>query len=87
MFNSGTYQNQLEKLVRDRDSNVLVVHGDEDEFTSISKYRQWSGELGSQTTVFVIAGGTHFWRGSAGDEMQRVVIGWLSAITYSQYSK
>lgn len=87
MFNSGTYQSQLEKLVQDGDSNVLVIYGDEDEFTSISKYRRWSGELATGVEKFEIAGGTHFWRGRAGDEMQQAVIGWLTAITYSQFSK
>ena len=90
MFNSSTYQSQLEMLVQDDNSNVLVIYGDEDEFTSISKYRRWSGELESKATdveKFEIAGGTHFWRGRAGDEMQQSVIGWLTAITYSQFSK
>lgn len=90
MFSSGTYQSQLEKLVQDDNSNVLVIYGDEDEFTSISKYRRWSGELESRARdveKFEIAGGTHFWRGQAGDEMQQSVIGWLTAITYSQFSK
>ncbi len=79
MFSSGTYQGQLEKLVLERESNVLAIYGDEDEFTSISKYRAWSEKLGRGMTVVEIAGGTHFWHGRAGNEMQQTVIAWLSA--------
>lgn len=78
MFNGGTYQSQLEKLVAERESNVLVIYGNEDEFTSISKYRAWSEKLERGATIVEIANGTHFWRGKAGDEMQQTVIGWLS---------
>jgi alpha/beta superfamily hydrolase len=79
MFNSGTYQSQLEKLVLKSESNVLVIYGDEDEFTSMSKYKAWSEKLGRGVNVVEIAGGTHFWHGRAGDEMQQRVIEWLSA--------
>ena len=75
MFNSSSYQKKLDALVRDENSNVLVIYGDHDEFTSVSKYRQWTEELGVR--VVEIAGGTHFWQGR-GKELKHSVIGWLS---------
>ncbi|KAK2463445.1 hypothetical protein APHAL10511_004531 [Amanita phalloides] len=82
MFHGSAYQNKLEMLVRDERSDVLVIHGDADEFTSKNKYGEWSGQLGGGRVV-EIAGGTHFWLGSAGEEMQQFVLA-LSSFLYFQ---
>ena len=44
-FHGGTYQRKLEGLVRDPLSRVLIVHGDEDEFTGAASYQTWASAL------------------------------------------
>lgn len=81
MFHSNSYTTKLVELVHDENSNVLVIFGDEDEFTSVSKYRIWGEQLQGDTNgrleLVEITGGTHFWRGEAGEQLESVVQGWL----------
>ncbi|KAF8339543.1 Alpha/Beta hydrolase protein [Cantharellus anzutake] len=44
-FHSGTYANALKQLLGDPGSDVLVIHGDADQFTKYSKYEAWVEEL------------------------------------------
>ncbi|KAF8638299.1 hypothetical protein AX17_002319 [Amanita inopinata Kibby_2008] len=83
LFKSDVYQTRLEQLVRDEDCRVLVLYGDQDEFTSVSKYKRWTDELrgmgkGGGLEIVEMRGGTHFWRGGVGVAMSKVVADWLS---------
>jgi len=68
-FRSGHYATSLNKLLHDPLSNVLVVYGDEDEFTGESSYDFWADTLTRETqgegkgklAVEKIEGATHFW--------------------------
>lgn len=76
MFSGNSYQKKLEELVQNPDSNVLVIYGDQDEFTSISNYKSWSEQLSKEGRVKVVEveGGTHFWRGRAGETLKKSVV-------------
>lgn len=77
MFNSKTYQRKLEDLIQDDGSNLLVIYGDQDEFTSIVNYERWSQQLdkagGQGLRIVGVRGGTHFWHGRAGETMKQCV--------------
>ncbi|KAF9058292.1 Alpha/Beta hydrolase protein, partial [Rhodocollybia butyracea] len=45
LFNSSRYTAKLHDLIRTPNSNLLVVYGDQDEFTSANKYENWKMEL------------------------------------------
>ncbi|KAJ3996522.1 Alpha/Beta hydrolase protein [Lentinula boryana] len=45
LFHSPTYTSKLRDLLRSERSNVLVVYGDRDEFTSVERYERWGKEL------------------------------------------
>ncbi|KJA19450.1 hypothetical protein HYPSUDRAFT_143778 [Hypholoma sublateritium FD-334 SS-4] len=78
MFNSSSYNSALRNLVQHPDSNVLVIFGDQDEFTSIAKYRTWASELGgSNLEIREIPNASHFWHGRSGRELQGIVSRWL----------
>ncbi len=78
MFNSSSYNATLHQLVQHPDSNVLVIFGDQDEFTSIEKYRTWASELGgSNLEIREIPQASHFWRGRSGPELEAIVSKWL----------
>lgn len=81
LFSSSTYQNALLALVRNPESNVLVVHGDEDDFTGIAKYNSWTAELTTEAKgklkVEVIPGARHFWGGEAMVRLADVLKSWL----------
>lgn len=50
---------------RTRDYRVLAVHGDQDQFTAVSKLRRWATELGQESNSFrcvEFPGADHFWR-------------------------
>ena len=57
---------------------MLVVFGDQDEFTSISSYRTWAAELETHSgtsdrlKTVEVGSATHFWRGQAGERLQHV---------------
>lgn len=78
MFNSSSYNSALRNLVEHPESNVLVIFGDQDEFTSIAKYRVWASELGgSNLEIREISNASHFWHGRSGRELQGIVSRWL----------
>ena len=63
---------------------MLILYGDQDEFTSIVQYRAWKEELENETRgdaghlkLVEFAGGSHFWRGRTGKELGRVIEEWL----------
>ncbi|KAJ7494629.1 Alpha/Beta hydrolase protein [Mycena galericulata] len=75
------YEETLKELLRNPAANVLVVFGDEDEFTSVASYRTWRGALegtaAGKLQCAEVRGGTHFWRDSDGDELVAIVSQWL----------
>ncbi|KAF4597357.1 hypothetical protein EYR40_007809 [Pleurotus pulmonarius] len=85
LFNSGTYASKLKELVDNPASNVLIIFGDQDEFTGVSNYDEWAKSLSSETRtgalkVVKVEGGSHFWRGRANNTMQNEIDHWLDAI-------
>ncbi|KII89869.1 hypothetical protein PLICRDRAFT_91014 [Plicaturopsis crispa FD-325 SS-3] len=87
LFKSSAYTAALKTLLRDKSSNVLVVYGDRDEFTSVQSYDAWAEELekaaqpGGETagslSIVKVPDGSHFWGGECGSQMQRAVSAWL----------
>ncbi|KAF8150634.1 Alpha/Beta hydrolase protein [Crassisporium funariophilum] len=77
LFNSASYTTALVDLVRNDDSNVLVVYGSRDEFTSQSKYKAWASGLLGNVEIVEVEGGSHFWRGNSGRELEAIIKGWL----------
>ncbi|KAF8071755.1 Alpha/Beta hydrolase protein [Lyophyllum atratum] len=82
LFNTSTYSAKLKELIRNVDSNVLIVYGDQDEFTVVSKYKDWRENLeeesgGGRLRVVEIPGGSHFWRGRSGQQLNEQIRGWL----------
>lgn len=81
-FHSSTYITALRDLIRNPHSNVLIVHGDCDEFTGDSTYKTWVDELkneaiGDPPSVVRVEGATHFWPGSSVRKLARVVQDWM----------
>jgi alpha/beta superfamily hydrolase len=81
-FNSNTYARKLSDLLRDPRSNVLVIYGDCDEFTSDARYGRWAEEMrkdGREDKLHVVRveGASHFWGGSSAQELARVVKEWV----------
>ena len=81
LFRGATYQQGLEELVQRTDARVLVVYGDEDEFTGESAYRAWAEALERTGRVRCvrIGGGTHLWRGADLLEAVAAVEGFVDA--------
>ncbi|PIL35461.1 hypothetical protein GSI_02188 [Ganoderma sinense ZZ0214-1] len=75
-FHGHRYMTALRTLVDDPRSNVLVVYGDDDNFTAVQSYDSWVASLrenpadrpdASSSTqgkldVVKVAGASHFWR-------------------------
>lgn len=83
LFHASYYQAQLEQLVQDPESNVLVIYGDRDEFTSKSSYEGWVEKLERGSTglrATEIENGGHFWGGRSGQVLQQAVAEWLSGL-------
>jgi hypothetical protein len=83
LFRSSHYQTQLETLLRDERSNVLVVYGGKDEFTGIDSYGGWVEKLqtaargSGRLRIAEIENATHFWLGESGDGLDQVFRQWL----------
>jgi len=79
MFHSSTYATCLKDLTSHPESNVLIAHGDQDEFTSKITYEKWVLDIRSpHTRVIQVPGGSHFWRGTDGDRLIDEIQTWLS---------
>lgn len=78
MFHSSTYNSTLQELVRHPDSNVLIIYGDQDDFTSVEKYRTWASALAGTTAgICEIQNASHFWHGRSGRELEVIISKWL----------
>lgn len=81
LFHTNTYRARLQELIRNPTSNILIMYGDQDEFTGASSYENWRKELeheGSERLKVVeIKGASHFWRGRQGRELVETVKQWL----------
>lgn len=85
LFRASTYVSSLDELIQNPYSNVFVIYGDQDEFTSARKYDDWAknlrslaaGEGKGQIKVVRIAEATHFWNGDKEAELIRAVSAWL----------
>lgn len=83
LFRTSHYQTQLEELLKDSRSKVIVVYGDKDEFTSSSSYERWVEKLESvaqgsnRLNVAEVEKASHFWHGRSGQELRQVLRRWL----------
>ncbi|RDB25743.1 hypothetical protein Hypma_006804 [Hypsizygus marmoreus] len=68
LFHTSTYTARLKELIQNANSRVLIIYGDQDEFTAASRYKAWrdtleQGSHGGCLKVVEVAGASHFWRG------------------------
>ena len=83
LFRASHYQAQLEQLLQDPGSNVLVIYGDKDEFTSKLSYEGWVEKLkkvargSTRLRVAEIENASHFWLGRSGHVLKQVMRQWL----------
>ncbi|EGN98980.1 hypothetical protein SERLA73DRAFT_181742 [Serpula lacrymans var. lacrymans S7.3] len=86
LFRSKSYESALNNLVRHPDVNILVVFGDRDNFTSESKYDNWTEALQKEARgdgtgtlqVVKVAGASHFWASAEErGQLEQVVGAWL----------
>lgn len=83
LFHGGTYDDRLGKLINDPQSNVLIVHGDGDEFTAAGTYEGWVTGLRKSDGEFrveLVQGATHFWTGRSGEKLKEIVKGWVPSL-------
>lgn len=71
LFHSRVYSTALDDLLCQSHANVLVIYGEQDNFTSRSKYDVWARSLRktsegkAKLEVVSVAGADHFWRSSS----------------------
>jgi len=83
LFNGGTYTDRLNELINDPHSNVLIVHGDQDEFTSAGTYEEWVTELRKNEGEFrveLVQDATHFWTRRSGEKLREIIKGWVPSL-------
>jgi len=83
LFHGGTYTDRLNQLINDPQSNVLIVHGDRDEFTSAERYEGWVTELRKNTGEFrveLVQGASHFWALGSGEKLKEIIGGWVPSL-------
>jgi len=81
-FRSGTYDTALQKLLQEPEAHILIVYGNQDQFTAVQKYDKWVLDLKKNNkanlTTLKIDGGDHFWGSAASNELCEAVANWLS---------
>ncbi len=68
-FRGSLYNSTLETLLRNPRANVLLCHGDRDDFTGMTNYDTWvdslrtvtEGEGKGKLRVVGVEGGNHYW--------------------------
>lgn len=81
LFHGGTYTDRLNKLINDPRSNVLIIHGDQDEFTGVETYEGWVTELKKSDGEFrveLVRGATHFWASRSSQRLKEIIKDWVS---------
>ncbi|CCL99300.1 uncharacterized protein FIBRA_01316 [Fibroporia radiculosa] len=84
-FHGKTYTEELNTLLRDPRSNVLVLYGDQDDFTSVENYEQWVKKLQceldreAKLQIVKVENASHFWRErGAASRLLAALEAWLS---------
>jgi len=84
LFHSNAHATALKSLLQSDQSNVLVVCGDHDEFTTCESYKAWIDELrecagaSESLETHLVHGATHFWRDYDAVELRQKVENWVS---------
>ena len=68
-FRGAHYTSTLANLLKDSRARVLVIYGDEDDFTGVENYDSWANSLRSvargegkaQLEIVKVANANHFW--------------------------
>ncbi|KAF9234624.1 Alpha/Beta hydrolase protein [Melanogaster broomeanus] len=88
MFNTKMYSSALTWLLRDAGVSLLVIYGDQDDFTSHSKYKAWTELLKktegakAQLEIASVAKAGHFWHTeSSRATLKRTLESWLMKVT------
>jgi len=82
-FHSNAHAIALKTLVQSDRSNILIISGDHDEFTTGESYKNWMGEIRAypgnsrRLEAQLVPGATHFWRDNDADQLQQIVAEWL----------
>ncbi|KAI8139084.1 Alpha/Beta hydrolase protein [Fennellomyces sp. T-0311] len=58
---SSYFTTQANQLLKEDDSKVLVVFGDQDQFTGVGSYQKWLKGVGKHVEAVLIPGADHFW--------------------------
>lgn len=71
-------------LVSNSTAHILLIYGDQDQFTAEGKFDSWSRNLEEKgqeaVTVQKVAGADHFWHGRAMNTLEEVLASWLKSI-------
>ncbi|KAH6903450.1 Alpha/Beta hydrolase protein [Coprinopsis sp. MPI-PUGE-AT-0042] len=86
LFRGSYYNSQLAGLIQNADGRVLILYGDQDEFTSVERYDAWASELeallpeanANRLQISKIAGASHFWQGEAAERLLSTVSSWIA---------
>ncbi|KIJ66747.1 hypothetical protein HYDPIDRAFT_128047 [Hydnomerulius pinastri MD-312] len=88
MFNTKTYSSALTSLLCDPGVNMLVIYGEQDDFTSKSKYDAWAESLRqtegakAQLEIVSVPKADHFWHsGPSKTTLMRTLETWLLKVT------
>ncbi|CAL1717049.1 unnamed protein product [Somion occarium] len=84
-FNGKLYTAALNSLLHEPRSNVLIIYGDQDDFTGVGSYDSWAdalrkevqGEGRGTLEIAKVKGATHFWRDDSSRKLVRVIQNWL----------
>lgn len=85
-FHGKHYATTLNALLSDSRSNLFVVYGDRDEFTSVESYDVWAESLREEAhaqgagklQIVKVEGANHFWNDeTAGNTLLRNIQEWL----------
>lgn len=91
LHRAGTFAAAVDARVQGQEE-VLEIHGDQDQFTAVGRYRAWAGELGRESSAMGategsvkcrwrtvdVEGADHFWREKgARERLEGEVRSWL----------
>lgn len=77
----GTVCSTAGEETKNKGNDLLIIYGDQDQFTAVEKLRDWSNrleEIGRDTVRTVEIAGDHFWREEKGrGELFTALFDWL----------